>query len=95
MLRPIEVVVMGFELAGVVALLVGAVFASAEYVTALVRRQAGPAAYLTLRQRLGKAILIGLEFLVAADIIRSVALDLTFASISILGLLVLIRTFLS
>jgi uncharacterized membrane protein len=95
MLRPIEVVELGFEVVGVLALLLGAMFACVKYVAALVRRQGGPVAYLTLRRRLGKAILIGLEFLVAADIIRSVALDPSFVSIGILGLIVLVRTFLS
>jgi uncharacterized membrane protein len=52
--------------------------------------------YTRLRQNLGKAILLGLEFLVAGDIIRSVGGDdPTFGSIAILGLIVLIRTFLS
>lgn len=52
--------------------------------------------YIRLRQNLGKAILLGLEFLVAGDIIRSVGgNDPTFDSIIILGLIVLIRTFLS
>jgi uncharacterized membrane protein len=60
-----------------------------------VRRKDSLQAYRDLRRDLGKAILVGLEFLVAADIIRSVAVDPTFASIGVLGLIVLIRTFLS
>jgi uncharacterized membrane protein len=44
---------------------------------------------------LGRAILLGLEFLVAADIIGTVAVDPTFRSLGVLGLIVLIRTFLS
>lgn len=52
--------------------------------------------YIRLRQNLGRAILLGLEFLVAGDIIRSVGgNDPTFTSIAILGLIVVIRTFLS
>lgn len=52
--------------------------------------------YVRLRQNLGRAILLGLEFLVAGDIIRSVGGDdPTFTSIGILGLIVIIRTFLS
>jgi len=43
----------------------------------------------------GKSILLGLELLVAADIIRSVAIDPTFASVGVLGLIVAVRTFLS
>jgi len=44
---------------------------------------------------LGKALLLGLEILVAADIVRTVVLEPTLQSIAVLGLLVLIRTFLS
>jgi uncharacterized membrane protein len=52
-------------------------------------------AYTTFKVHLGKMLMLSLEFLVAADIIRTVALDQTLANVGILGLLVLIRTFLS
>ena len=51
--------------------------------------------YSRFRRVLGRAILIGLELLVAADIIRTVAVTPTIESVSVLGLIVLIRTFLS
>jgi len=51
--------------------------------------------YRVLRQRLGRAILLGLELLVAADIIRTVAVTPTFTSAGVLGIIVVIRTFLS
>ena len=51
--------------------------------------------YQQSKVHLGKALLLGLEILVAADIIRTVALEATLESVCILGLLVLIRTFLS
>lgn len=51
--------------------------------------------YRQFRQDLGRGILLGLEFLVAADIIRTVAIRPTLESVSVLGLIVLIRTFLS
>ncbi len=51
--------------------------------------------YRPLRRQLGASILLGLEFLVAADIIRTVALTPDLRSVSILGAIVLIRTFLS
>jgi uncharacterized membrane protein len=47
------------------------------------------------RQSLGRGILIGLEFLVAADIIHTVAVNLTFQTVGVLFIIVLIRTFLS
>lgn len=51
--------------------------------------------FLQVRQRLGRGILLGLEFLVAADIIHTVAVELTFETVGILAIVVLIRTFLS
>lgn len=51
--------------------------------------------YTRLKVRLGKSLLLGLEILVAADIVRTVALEATLESVVVLGLLVLIRTFLS
>jgi uncharacterized membrane protein len=47
------------------------------------------------RQHLGRGILLGLEFLVAADIIHTVAVELTFTTVGVLAVVVLIRTFLS
>jgi uncharacterized membrane protein len=94
-LRPIEAVEAGFEVAGVVVMLLGALLACATYVAAIIRRQPRSLAYVALRQRLGRAILLGLEFLVAADIIRSVALNPTFTSIGVLALLIAVRTLLS
>jgi uncharacterized membrane protein len=47
------------------------------------------------KERLGKSLLLGLEILVAADIVRTVALEPSFENVGVLGLLVLIRTFLS
>jgi uncharacterized membrane protein len=93
--QAVELAGTGFEVAGVGILVVGALAAFVMYVIDLVRRKNSLQAYRDLRRDLGKAILIGLEFLVAADIIRSVAIDPTFASIGVLGLIVLIRTFLS
>ena len=58
-------------------------------------RQPGSAVYSAYRRRLGRAILLGLEFLVAADIIRTVAVDPSLESVAVLGGIVAIRTFLS
>ena len=52
-------------------------------------------AYRRLREDVGRAILLGLEFLIAGDIIRSVVVDPTLLNIVTLGLVVIIRTFLS
>ncbi len=87
-----ERVVRVFELAGVAVLAVGAGIAFVRYVG---RRDWGSAGYDQLRRDLGRAILLGLEILVAADIIHTVAVDPTIESALTLGLIVLVRTFLS
>jgi uncharacterized membrane protein len=61
----------------------------------LLKRTDKYAVYLELRQSLGRGILLGLEFLIAADIIYTVAVELTFETIGVLAVVVLIRTFLS
>jgi uncharacterized membrane protein len=91
----IEATGMVFELAGVGLLTTGSLIAGVKYGAALIRRSDLSGAYQALRRDLGKTILLGLEVLVVADIIRSVAVDPSFASLSLLGLLVVIRTFLS
>ena len=90
-----DLVSASFECVGVAVLVIGAVLAFGMYIKALARRSDASVAYHDLRRDLGKAILVGLELLVAADIIRSVALDPTFATIGVLGLIVVVRTFLS
>jgi uncharacterized membrane protein len=54
-----------------------------------------PDSYSDARHRIGRAILLGLEVLVAGDIIRTVAVSPTFTSVGVLAIIVLIRTFLS
>jgi uncharacterized membrane protein len=54
-----------------------------------------PGAFKEYKHQLGKALLLGLELLVAADVVRTVALELTLNNVTVLGLLVAIRTFLS
>lgn len=51
--------------------------------------------YQALKRDVGRSLLLGLEILVAADIVRTIALEATFESVAVLGLLVVIRTFLS
>lgn len=61
----------------------------------LLKHEARKPIFQELRQRLGRGILLGLEFLIAADIIHTVAVELTFETVGILAVVVLIRTFLS
>ena len=60
-----------------------------------IRGREHKSAYLALKGGLGRTMLLGLELLVAADIVNTVALEATLENVAILGLLVLIRTFLS
>lgn len=80
-----------------VAIIAGMVgYSTIRYITYLiVKRNALDANYREYKHNLGKGLLLGLEILVAADVIRTVALEPTFENIAALGLLVLIRTFLS
>lgn len=87
-----EAVAYGVDAAGVLVIIIGLVFA--------IVRFARPGAgthdrYRRFRHDLGRGILLGLEFLVAADIIRTVAVAPTLQNVLVLGLIVLIRTFLS
>ncbi len=91
----IELIGSAFELAGVGVLVLGSVIAFVRSIVSLIRLRDGPVAYRHLRLYLGRSIVLGLELLVAADIIRSVAIDPTFTSVGVLGLIVLVRTFLS
>jgi len=61
----------------------------------LLKGRQGKVLFEDARQLLGRGILVGLEYLVAADIIRTVVVDLTFETVGVLFLVVLIRTFLS
>jgi uncharacterized membrane protein len=54
-----------------------------------------PGAYESYKHQMGRSLLLGLEFLVAGDVVRTVALEPTLNNVSVLGLLVVIRTFLS
>jgi uncharacterized membrane protein len=54
-----------------------------------------PGAYESYKHQMGRSLLLGLEFLVAGDVVRTVALDPNLNNVAVLGFLVLIRTFLS
>ncbi len=82
------------ELVGVLLILVGAAAATVRFVVRWFVVGLSDA-YREYRQHLGRAILLGLEFLVAGDIINTVAVDPTFRSVGVLAGIVAIRTFLS
>ena len=94
-----ELAISGFEVVGIAVLVIGSIIAGVIYVRSWLLERALPhgerLAYTALRQNLGRAILLGLELLVTADIIKSITVQATLQSVAALGLLVVIRTFLS
>lgn len=90
----VSTVATGVEVIGVGLLVVAAAAATAVMIRDW---RTGPfgRAYKSYRRNLGRGILLGLEFLVIADIIGTVAVHPTFYNLGVLGLIVLIRTFLS
>jgi uncharacterized membrane protein len=90
-----EHVAQAFEVIGAAVLLAG-LFVSVGFAVRTLRRgQDGRRAYQVLRRSFGGVILLGLEILVAADLVRTVAVEPTWTNVLILGAIVLIRTVLS
>ncbi len=83
------------ETLGVSIITVLAIYALIYALMRLLQKVAAATIFFEIRQALGRGILVGLEFLVAADIIHTVAVDLTFKTVGVLVIVVLIRTFLS
>ena len=75
------------------SLLAPVTFGSVRFLLDLSKRATDP--YSPYKDLIGRSLLLGLQFLVAADVIRTVALELTPRNIGMLGALVVIRTFLS
>jgi uncharacterized membrane protein len=87
----IETVGKFVETAGVTVMVVGIILALARFALAHGKNDA----YAQSRRSIGRSILLGLELLVAGDIIRTVAVSPNFTSVGVLALIVLVRTFLS
>ena len=85
----------GFELVAAAVLVLGLVLALIVSARRYLQTRSGSASYRVLRQTFGGVILLGLEILVAGDLIRTVAVSPTLENVAVLGLIVLIRTFLS
>ena len=88
----IDAIGLGVDVIGVLVVLAGLAIATRRFLASQSKDTSG---YRQFRQDLGRGILLGLEFLVAADIIRTVAIAPTIESVLVLGLIVLVRTFLS
>lgn len=85
----------GFEIIAAAVLVIGLVLAFGLALRTYVRTRDGRSTYTILRQFFGGVLLLGLEILVAGDLIRTVAVSPTLDNVLVLGLIVLIRTFLS
>jgi len=83
------------EIGGIAIIVVGATVALLRFLLQLARPVADADAVDDFRSSLGRSILLGLEFLVAADIIHTVAIEPNLDSLAVLAAIVLIRTFLS
>jgi uncharacterized membrane protein len=92
-----EAASLAIDAVGALVIVAGLAWALVRWVDARRARRAGGVEdpYRRLRRDIGRGILLGLEFMVAGDIIRTVAVEPTLDSVVVLGAIVLIRTFLS
>lgn len=96
MIGPVaELVAVFVEAIGIGIIGLVSLFVLLLFLVQLMRRRDIRTTYREVRQILGRGILLGLEFLVAADIIHTVAVELSFSTVGVLAIIVLIRTFLS
>jgi uncharacterized membrane protein len=90
----VEVATTAFELLAIVIVVAVILLATVVYIWRIFGREADTSTYKNYRHGVARALLLGLEILVAADVIRTVALEPTLHNVLMLGVLVLIRTFL-
>jgi len=92
----IELISLGIEMIAVIIIVFAVLYGTLNFVFQTLQKQlVARERFRRYKRRLGSALLLSLEILVAADVIRTVALEPTLANVSVLGLLVVIRTFLS
>ena len=82
------------EAVGVLVVILGSCISSVTFIRTFRQLPEG-IAYHTYRKQLGRSIILGLEFLIAGDIVRTVVVADTLENVAVLGLIILIRTFLS
>lgn len=88
-------VVHGFEIVATLVISIGLIWSTYFSVRTYIRTKKGDTAYKAMRQTFGGALLLGLEILVAGDLIRTVAVEPNLDNVLVLGIIVLIRTLLS
>jgi uncharacterized membrane protein len=91
----LEMLALGVEVTAVAVIILGIVNATGHYIVKLLRKQNAIEAFGSYRHGLARTMLLSLEFLVAADIVRTVGVDEpSFWSVGVLGLIIIVRTFL-
>ena len=90
-----ETIAVGLEAVGIVIILIGASVSTVGLGCSLLRRESFESAAHAYRNTLGRTILLGLELLVAADIVGTVVVAPTFTNVGVLALIIAVRTFLS
>ena len=93
--QTMDAIARGVEIIGIVTLVLGLAAALVRAGLVLTGGRGGEEAYRIVRTVFGRSILLGLEFLVAADIIRTVAVAPSFRGVGVLAVIVAVRTFLS
>lgn len=91
----VEDVVRGIEAVGIFIIVAWSLVALVRFVIDARRPATSSTAYQTVRRSLGRGILLGLEILIVADIVRTIVVDPTLESVAVLGLIVVIRIVLS
>ena len=91
----IDTAAIAMEIFAIIVIVAGIVIGAVRFFAVVIRRGDNHRAYHVFKAFMGRTLLLGLEILVAADVVRTVALDPTMENIMVLGILVLIRTFLS
>ena len=90
----VTIVTYGIEGFGVLVIVIGSLIATVRFLRRW-RGDSTEATYQEYRRVVGRSIILGLEFLIAGDVIRTVVVSHTMSSVTVLALVVVIRTFLS
>ena len=83
------------EIVGISIIVLGSLYSTTHAVLFGAHEHGVHSVYKSLKQNIARSILLGLEFLIAGDIIQSVTLAPSFTTVGVLAIVVLIRTFLS
>ena len=90
-----EYITFALEIASATIIVIGIIYATVNIIVNLARKSGKKELYRTFRVQAGRSIVLGLEILIAADIIKTLTIEQTFKNLGILAVLILIRTFLS